>query len=145
MQFGACFAWIIQQIWEANPADGPVWLFKWDMLDAFHRCNLRPSDVGKFAYGMPPLPEDTSVLLCVDLVLTMGLVNSPNLFCSASKTAADNAKVYTLDLDSTFMVCPPTAGAYNNSDGVTASPNRLQYIDVYIDNLFFASQGDTTQ
>ena len=54
MQFGACLARILQNIWEAKPADGPVCLPKWDIPDAFHRCNLRLPDIGKFTYVVPP-------------------------------------------------------------------------------------------
>ena len=56
---------------------------------------------------MPPLPEDTYVLLCTNLVLTMGWINSPELFCDTSKTVSDNMNIYALDPESTFMVYPP--------------------------------------
>ena len=42
------------------------------LADAFHFCNLRLFDVGKFTYVVVPLMENTSVLLCINLVLTMG-------------------------------------------------------------------------
>ena len=53
MKFGACLARPLQKSWYADPADGPVCLSKWDISDAFHRCNLRPFDVGKFTYVIP--------------------------------------------------------------------------------------------
>ena len=72
-------------------------------------------------------------------------VKPPDFFCAASKMIAENENVYTLDLDSTLMVYPPMAGAYNNADGATAYTNRLQYVEVYMDNLLCATQGDPTQ
>ena len=72
MQFGPCLPCILQQIWEADPQDGPVYLSKWDISDAFHRCVLLPVDVGAFSYFVPPLPFNTAIYLCVDPVLSMG-------------------------------------------------------------------------
>ena len=54
MQFGPCLPHILQQIWEADPQDGPVYLSRWYISDAFHRCALRPADVGAFSYVVPP-------------------------------------------------------------------------------------------
>ena len=62
---------------------------KWDISDAFHRCPLRATHIGAFTYVVPPLPSDTTILLCIDLVLPMGWVNSPDMFCAASETVAD--------------------------------------------------------
>ena len=63
MQLGACPPWFLQNIWEADPLDGPAWLSKWDISDAFHRCLLRPGDIGSFTYVASPLPTDISTLL----------------------------------------------------------------------------------
>ena len=54
IQFSSCLARILQRIWEADPSDGPVFISKWDVSDAFHRCPLRPSHVGAFSYIAPP-------------------------------------------------------------------------------------------
>ena len=94
MQFGACLPRFLNNIWEADTSDSPVWLSKWDISDAFHRCLLCPSDIGAFTYVVPYLPTDTSALLCIDFVLTMGWVNSPYMFCAASKTVTDVANGY---------------------------------------------------
>ena len=72
IQFEACLSRFLQKIWEADPSDGLVWLSKWDISDAFHRCLLRPGDIGAFTYVVLPLPTDISTLLCIDLVLKMG-------------------------------------------------------------------------
>ena len=54
MQFGPCLPRFLQAIWEADPGDCPVFLSKWNISDAFHRCILRPFDIGKFTYVVPP-------------------------------------------------------------------------------------------
>ena len=115
------------------------------MSDAFHRCPLRPADVGAFAYVVPPLPGDATTYLCVDLVLPMGWVNSPPFFCAASETAADLANVYLHDGTTTFVEYAPTKGAYSTSPSPTASAKRLQAVEVYMDDLMGATQGDPTQ
>ena len=63
IQFGAFLVRLLQQIWDANPVDGPFWMSKWGILDVFHWCNLRLSNVGNFAYVVAPLPTDPSFLL----------------------------------------------------------------------------------
>ena len=145
MQFGPCLPRLLQKIWEADPAEGRVLLSKWDVSDAFHRCPLRPADVGAFAYVVPPLPGDATTYLCVDLVLPMGWVNSPPFFCAASETAADLANVYLHDGTTTFVEYAPTKGAYSTSPSPTASAKRLQAVEVYMDDLMGATQGDPTQ
>ena len=71
----------------------------------------------------PPPPFNTSCLLCIELVLPMGWVNSPEFFFSASKTVVDNTNAYMSDLTSTFTIYPPTAEAYHTSAAPTASSN----------------------
>ena len=94
MQFGPCLPRILQKIWEADPQDGPVYISKWDISDAFCRCVLRLSDVGAFSYVVPPLPSDTAIYMCVELVLPMGWVSSHLFFCAASNMASDLANTY---------------------------------------------------
>ena len=93
----------------------------------------------------PPLLVDPSVLICIDLVLPTGWVNSPDFFYSVSKTVANNANGYALDPASTFVVYPPTVGVYNTVNGATASANHIQYVDVYVDDLLCAAQEHPTQ
>ena len=94
---------------------------------------------------MQPLLTDPSVILCINLVLPIGWIKSTDFFCAAYKTVADNANIYALDPGSTFVVYAPTPGAYNTADGVTASTDRLQYVDFYMEYLLCAAQGDTIQ
>ena len=80
MQFGRAFPRIIQAIWEADPEEGPVRVSKLDVTDAYHCGTLKPSQVGAFTYVVPSVPEDDVILICIDLVLPMGWVDSPNFF-----------------------------------------------------------------
>ena len=145
MQFGSCLPRLLQKIWEADPLEGPVFLSKWDISDAFHRCPIRAEDVGAFSYVVPPIPSDTHPLLCIDLVLPMGWVNSPDLFCASSETVTDLAnKAFHSDFDPSPPY-HPTAGLYQASPSPSAGPNRLQYADVYMDDINCLTQGDTYQ
>ena len=71
-------------------------------------------------------------------------MNSPKFFCDTSETVTNNANNYALDPTSTFVVYPPTAMVYKTSYGATTSPNRLQYVDVYMDDILCDAQGDPT-
>ena len=93
----------------------------------------------------PPPPGIPLFLLCIDMVLPMGWVYSPNFFCAVSNIIIDNANGYALDPVSTFVVNPPASGAYKTTNGATASPNCLQYVDVCMDDLICDSQVDPTQ
>jgi len=92
-----------------------------------------------------PFPLDPSPLICVDLVLPMGWVNSPDYLCSASETVADITNRYLLDPSSTFTVYPPTSSSYHTTTSSTASSSRLQYVDIYTDDLLCLVQGDPLQ
>ena len=99
---------------------------KWEISDAFHRCPLRAAHIGAFTYVVPPLPCETTILLCTDLVLPMGWVNSPDMFCAASETVADMENWYILDPTSAFLIYLPTATTYSTTPAPTVSSARLQ-------------------
>ena len=125
--------------------EGPVLLSKWDISDAFHRCNICPEDVGAFSYIVLPIPSDLEPLLCIDLVLPMGWVNSPDLFCATSETVTDVANIaFRSDLQ-TQPPYPPTAGLYQPFPSPSAGSNRFQYADVYMDDINCLTQGDEQQ
>ena len=136
---------IPSKIWEADPSEGPVWLSKWDISDEFHWCHLQAAHIGAFTYVVPPLPSDTEILLCIDLVLPMGWVNSSDMLCAASETVADMANGYILDPTSAFKIYPSTARKYSTEPAPTASSARLQCTEVYMDDLMSATQGDMKQ
>ena len=45
IQFGVFLPNLLYKIWEASLIDGPLYLSKWDIADAFHRCNICPVDI----------------------------------------------------------------------------------------------------
>ena len=47
--------------------------------------------MGVFAYVVPLDPEDYCIIICIDLVLPMGWVDSPKFFCAFSETLTDLA------------------------------------------------------
>ena len=53
------------------------------------------------------------------------------------------ANGYLLDPISAFEIYPPTAGTYSLALSPTASAARLQYVDLYMDDLHFFTQGGT--
>ena len=55
---------------------------KLDVTDAYHRIPLKPSQVGAFAYVVPLVPDKDVILICINLVLPMGWVDSPKFFCA---------------------------------------------------------------
>ena len=75
----------------------------------------------------------------------MGWVNSPDMFCAASETVADVANGYLLDPTLAFDIYPTTEGAYCLATLPTSSSARLQYVDVYMNDLNCATQGDVGQ
>ena len=91
MQFGRAFPRILQAIWEADLAEGLVRVSNLDVTDAYHRGTLKPSQVGAFAYVVPLVPDDDDILICINLVLPMGWVDSPKFFCAFSETLTDVA------------------------------------------------------
>ena len=72
----------------------------------------------------------------------MGWVISPDMFCAALETVADVANGYLIDPTYAFKIYPPTAGTYSLAPYPTDSAARLQYMDVYMDDLNYATQGD---
>ena len=56
IKFGACLPRFLQKICEADPAEGTVWLSKWDISAAFHPCPPRAAHIGAFTYVAPPSP-----------------------------------------------------------------------------------------
>ena len=72
-------------------------------------------------------------------------VNSPESFCSASETVTKISKGYALDPSSSFSIYPPTYGKYKTAEAPTGYPRCLHYVEVYMEDLLCASQGDPTQ
>ena len=91
LQFGRAFPCILQAVWEADPVQGPVRVSKLDITDAYHRGTVKPLQVGLFAYVIPSAPGDEQTIICINLVLPMGWVDSPKFLCAFSETLTDVA------------------------------------------------------
>ena len=91
IQFGGAFRRLIHNIVTADPAFGPVFLSKIDMSDAYMRVWVRPEDVLKLAFVVPPHADDTETLIGFHLSLPMGYVESAQYFCTTTETVADLA------------------------------------------------------
>jgi hypothetical protein len=90
MQFGKTLNRVLTKIVEADPRHGPVNLIKIDVADGFYRIHLSPHQIPALGVAIPPGP-DGKALVAFPLVLPMGWVESPPLFCAATKTIADLA------------------------------------------------------
>ena len=58
LQFSKVFPRILQAVWEVKPVQGLVWLSKLNVTDAYHCGNVKPLQVGAFAYIIPLAPGD---------------------------------------------------------------------------------------
>jgi hypothetical protein len=88
MQFGKALQRIIDDIVNADPRWGPVYLCKVDIADSFYRVNIRTNNIPKLGVALPSLPSEPK-LIAFPLVLPMGQKNSPPYFCAVTKTIAD--------------------------------------------------------
>ena len=80
----------------ADPAEGSLFLSKFDVTDGFYRIFLVPNDALKLAVMMPHYDGEPQ-LAAVPLSLTMGWTKSPPTFSAASEMATDlaNAQLTT--------------------------------------------------
>ena len=89
MQFGRTLSHILQEIWEAEPAKGPVRVSNMDVMDAYHRGMICPSYLGSFAYAIPSADDDVCIIICIGMILHMGWLNSHKFFCKFSEKLTD--------------------------------------------------------
>ena len=90
MQFGNAIHRILRHLLLANPIHGPVSLSKFDIADGFYRIKLNARDIPTLGVVFPS-KSVREPLVALPLVLPMGWVNSPPIFCAATETAADLA------------------------------------------------------
>ena len=102
-------------------------------------------DVGAFVYVVTHFPADETTFLCVELLITMGWVKFPLLFCGTSETVEDLENLYIAGLSSSFTKYGPTSISYYTLPSRTAYLVRLQGTDIYMDYLMCVSQGYPVQ
>ena len=139
MQFGRAFSHIIRAIWEADLEEGPVRVSKLDVTDTYQCVTLQPSQVGGFAYAVLSVPDDYVIIICIDLVLPMGWVDSPNFFCVFSETLTDVANALVgADLPVPAYGAIPALPA--TDPGSPHNPESLTHIDYYMDDVISTVQ-----
>ena len=72
MNFGCAFTRIIQAIWEADPAEGPVRVSTINLTYSYHRSTLQPSQVGALTYVVKSGQDNDCIKNFIDMVLPMG-------------------------------------------------------------------------
>ena len=107
---------------------------KLDVAYAYHCGTLCRSQVGSFAYVILSEADGNCIIICVDLVLLMGWMYSPKLFCMFSETYTDvtNALVHMylpiLEYGAIVNISETGPGPPHNLDSLT-------HKDCYIDDV----------
>ena len=78
LQFRRSFPRILQAVLEAEPVQGMVQMFKLGVTYAYHCGTVNPLQVGAFTYVILSAPGDESCIICINLVLPMWWIYSPN-------------------------------------------------------------------
>ena len=134
LQFGRSSPRILQAVLEAHPVEGPVWVSNLDVTDLYHRGTVKPPQVGAFVYIIPLSPGDEGCIICIDLVLPMGWLDSPKFFCSFLETLTDVANALA---DKGLPV--PSYGTISKipetGPGPPHTPESLTHIDCYMDDV----------
>ena len=141
LQFWRVLPRILQAVWEAYLAQGPVQMSNLDIKDAYHCGTDTPLQVGAFAYVVPSSLGDEGCIICIDLVLSMGWVDSPKFFCMCLETLTDVAN----SLVDTDLLLPSYGAICNISATAPVYPHTLEsltHIDFYMDEIIPAVQGD---
>jgi hypothetical protein len=168
MQFGKALQRIVDDIVNADPRWGPVYLCKVDIADGFYRVDVRTDDIPKLGVVLPSLPSEPR-LIAFPLVLPMGWKNSPPYFCAVTETVADvtnerNMRNYhpaRHPLETLANTKPPPistnkpdarkVGTMDHSRAVPvpSSPTQLPPVrrplgtfDIYVDDFLGVAQGN---
>jgi len=95
MQFGRALQRMLQDIVQADPRFGPVYLMKVDIADGFYRVAVNINDIPKLGVAFPVQPGETP-LVGLPLTLPMGWQSSPPYFCVPTETITDVANTRVL-------------------------------------------------
>ena len=72
----------------------------------------------------------------------MGWVNPPPFFYAAFETAADLANMYIQNSETPWSPYSPTKEIYTTAPNTAALADRLQKVEVYMDDFIGMTQGD---
>ena len=95
MQFGRALQRMLQDIVQADPRFGPVYLMKVDIADGFYRVAVNVHDIPKLGVAFPVQPGEQP-LVALPLTLPMGWQSSPPYFCVPTETITDVANTRVL-------------------------------------------------
>jgi hypothetical protein len=160
MRFGRAFQRLLEDIVNADPRFGPVYLCKVDISDGFYCVWLQAEDILKLGVSFPA-ESNGEHLVAFPLVLPMGWVSSPPYFCAHTETVADVANEHIMrgvrlpphHLDSLAGMMPPLEEFPSRHHNLhttptppitdTQLPNRrpLGRFEVYIDDFCGVVQG----
>ena len=109
------------------------------MTYAYHRGTIHLPQVGAFIYVVPSVLDDGIIIICIDLILPMGWVDSAKFFCTFSETLTYLANAL---VDANLPV-PAFQAIYvlSTTEPVPPhTPESLTHIDCYIDDVIYAVQ-----
>ena len=96
--------------------------------------------MGDFTYVVTVAPEDNYIIICINLVLPMGWVDSAKYFCTISETLTDA----TYALVHTLLPVPAYVSISEIPETGPVPPRTLDsltHIDCYMDNVITAVHG----
>ena len=111
-----------------------------DVVDAYHRGTLHPSQVGSFAYAIPSAANGNCIIVCANMVLPMrwGYLTKFFFLFSETITGVADSLVHT----SFPVLC---YGAISKIPDIGPGPphtlDSLTHIDCYMDDVITAVQG----
>jgi hypothetical protein len=160
LQFGFALYRILRLLQQADTRNGPIYLAKIDVTDAFMRVAILAAHIPSLGALLPSYPGEVP-LVAFPLILPMGWIESPQYLCAVSETIADMANdlfeqghvsatphrlVVLADSRPEksdraakplpFAVPPPLV----RSQGPLQRP--LNTVDVYMDDFILLSQGN---
>lgn len=149
MQFGQTLRRCVQRILQADPANGPVLMAKFDYSDGYYRVPVSNAGTKKLATLLPRVPGE-SPMAAVPLVLPMGWNESVPCFCATTETITD---LVNDKLRARHRLPPHKLEAHTTNDAVEplAVPihvpfrhdrvvTPLAYADVYLDDIIVLIQ-----
>ena len=152
-----------------DPAQGPLYLLKIDLLDGFYCAHVRAQDAPLLGVAFPVAPGEL-LLMAILLMLPMGWTECPPNFCTTTETIVDLSNLYShsmwdppshpLEVPSataawfdghltiTVLLTDQQADPHPKTMVLLHPPTRLQrqvpalcYADVYIDDEILVTQG----
>jgi hypothetical protein len=103
LQFGTTLPRFLQQLERADTRQGPIYLAKTDISDAFMRVWIHVDSIPILGALLPTYPGEEPIV-AFPMILPMGWVDSPNYLCAVTETIADlaNARAAAYDFATTL-------------------------------------------